>query len=313
MAEIVQRCIRCGNEVSGDYYQCAFCGKRLRVEAIENIYFFRRYEAEEWVKPYPFYTKIALLFINPPKAFWDINHKRSKSPGFLIILFCALLYGVMGLAFASHYQITSIGGQPIDPLSVYLIPYNLTFFLTFLIFGFLYYFIFFGILVWLFTKGANYAVGFSERMEARFGEGKKEYLQEDMSPFSIYKGGVLMQKQESHKTKMLLCAFAPFILINTIEILIILVGFPTVTIDVDISTYDLSIYEGVMNSPMWGVIYFIDAITIAVWVPILMSIAIRELANSSTVRVFISSLIIGILVAVFYYFTRPALFGGIGG
>ena len=311
MAEAIQRCPRCGNEVPGDSYQCAFCGKRLRVEAIENIYFFRRYEAEEWVKPYPFYKKIALLFVNPPKAFWDINHKRSKAPGFLIILFCALLYGVMGLAIGSHYQIISVGGAPITSLSVYLIPYNLTFFLSFFFFGFLYYFIFFLILVWLFTKGANYAVGFSERLETRFGEGKKEYLEEDMSPFSIYKGGILMQKQESHKTKMLLCAFAPFLLINTIEILIILVGLPTTEINVDYSSFDLSILDPVMDSPVWGVLYFIDAMVIAIWVPILMSIAIRELANSSTVRVFISSLVIGVLVAIFYYFARPTLFGGI--
>jgi len=311
MTEALQRCPRCGNEISGEFFQCAFCGKRLRIEAIENIFFFRRYEAKAWIKPYPFYKKIALLFINPPKAFWDINHKRKKAPGSLILLFCALLYGLMGLAFFSHFQITSISGSPVSTLSVYLIPYNLTPFLVFFLFGLVYYFIFFSILVWLFTKGANYAVGFSERLETRFGEGKKEYLEEDMSPFSIYKGGILMQKQESHKKKMLMCAFAPFILINAIEILIILVGFPTVNVAIDYSSFDLSIYDPMMNSPLWGVLYFIDAITMAVWVPILMTIAIRELANSSTVRVLISSLIIGIIVAIFYYFTRPALFGGI--
>ena len=92
--------------------------------------------------------------------------------------------------------------------------------------------------------------------------------------------------------------------------IIILVGFPTVQVNVDYSSFDLTIYAPIMDSPIWGVMFFIDAITIAVWVPILMAIAIRELANSSTVRVFISSMTIGILVAIFYYFTRPALFGG---
>jgi hypothetical protein len=311
MSVAVQRCPRCGNENSGDSYQCSFCGKRLRVEAIENIYFFRRYEAEEWVKPYPFYTKIAYLFVNPPKAFWDINHKRSKAPGFLIILFNALLYGVIGLAFSSHYQIIAIGGEPISPLSIFVIPYNLTFFLTFFIFGFLYYFLFFAILVWLFTKGANYAVGFSERLETRFGEGKEEAIAAEMSPFSIYKGGILLQKQESHKMKMMMSAFAPFLLINSIKILIVLVGFPTVTVDVDSSLQIDAILKPIADSPVWSALHILDAITIAIWVPILMTIAIRELANSSTIRVLLSSITIGIIVAGFYYFSRPTLFGGL--
>ncbi len=307
--EAVQRCPRCGNENRGDHFQCSFCGKRLRVEAIENIYFFRRYEAEAWVKPYPIYVKIALLFVNPPKAFWDINHKRSKAPGFIILLLNALLYGLMGLAFFSHYQIVSIGGVPADPLGLYFFAYNLTPFLTFFIFGFLYYFIFFTILIWLFSKGANYAVGFSDRLETRFGEGKKEFLAEDMSPFSIYKGGILMQKQESHKTKMMLCAFTPFLLINSIKIIIILVGFQTIPIDVDYSSFTLTIYDPIMNSPTWAILDILDAITLAIWVPILMSIAIRELANSSTIRVFISSMVIGIIASIFIYFMRPTLFG----
>jgi MFS superfamily sulfate permease-like transporter len=64
-----------------------------------------------------------------------------------------------------------------------------------------------------------------------------------------------------------------------------------------------------INSPIWAVMDIIDAITIAVWIPILMTIAIRELSNSSTQRILISSLIIGIVIAIFVYFMRPTLFG----
>jgi len=315
-----QRCPRCGNENRGDSFQCSFCGKRLRVESIENISFFRRLDAEEWTNPAPFYMKLYWLFRDPPRAFWDINHKRSKAPGFKILLINALLYGFLGLAFMSHFQFGLIGpqGTQVSQFSLIFFSYNMSIFITFFIFGLVFQFIFFSILIWLFSKGANYAVGFSERMEARFGEDEKEekerYKQAEISPFSIYKGGVLLQKQESHKKKMLLCAFAPFLLINTIKILIVLVALPNQTIDVGSDTNTIndtivSFMTSPQAAPVWAVLDILDAITIAVWVPILMTIAIRELANSSTIRVLISSLTIGIIVAIFFYFMRPTLFG----
>ena len=99
-----QRCPRCGNENTADSFACNFCGIRLKTEKIENIRFFRRYEAE-WTGPYPWYMKILYLFVNAPKAFHDINHKRSKAPGWVVLLFSSLLYGLMGLAFFSHFNL----------------------------------------------------------------------------------------------------------------------------------------------------------------------------------------------------------------
>ena len=96
------RCPRCGNENSADNFACSFCGIRLKIERIEKIRFFRRIEAE-WTTPYPWYLKIVYLFINPSRAFYDINHKRSKAPGGLILLFSSLIYGLMGLAIFSHF------------------------------------------------------------------------------------------------------------------------------------------------------------------------------------------------------------------
>lgn len=296
---VSNRCPRCGNYNRIDSFVCAFCGKRLRNERIENFSIFKRIE-EEFISPASWYITILWLFTKPNRAFWNINHKRKDSPGFLILLFNSLIYGLMGLAFFSHIYIESI-----PPFSLGRFIIDLAAFIAFFAFGFMFYFIFSLILIWFFIKGANLAVDFSERLEARFGEkkeGKEKYSQAEMSPFSIYKGGTLHQQQAS-KLKMMLCAFAPYLLINGIEILIILIGIPYITIP------NLSIEPDSLNpmftSPIWTLLHLMDALTIAVWVPILITLAIRELSNSSTFRVLISSLTIGIIFAVFYYFLRP--------
>jgi len=310
-----QRCPRCGNENTADSFACNFCGFRLKVERIETVRFFRRIEAE-WITPYPWYLKILYLFISANKAFWDINHKRSKSPGWLILLFSSLLYGLMGLAFFSHFNFEGMGTYSLIRFLV-----NLSFFATFFIFGFITQLILFAILIWLFTKGANAAVGFTERLETRFGglkETKEKYKEAEISPFSIYKGGTMLHLEGSYKFSMMLCAFAPFLIINAIKILIILVGFPSVDIpDVDLDTlteaqlnaYWTNVFNLMFASGTWAVLDILDALTIAIWVPILMTLSIRELSNSSTTRVLIPTIVIGVLVAILYYFLRPTLFG----
>ncbi len=293
------RCPRCGNDNRLDSFVCAFCGKRLRIERIENFSIFKRIE-EDFTSPARWYVTILWLFTKPNRAFWSINHKRKNAPGFKILLFNALLYGLMGLAFFSHINITSI-----PPLTFGRFFIDLAAFIAFFAFGFLYYFIFAFILIWIFSRGANIAVDFSERLEARFGDkedGAEKYSEAEMSVFSIYKGGTLHQQQAS-KSNMMLTAFAPYLLINAIEILIILIGFPTIDIP-DIPSF-VTLSAPLFASPVWTVLHLIEALTIAIWVPILISLSIRELSNSSTFRVLISSLIIGITVAVLFYFLRP--------
>jgi len=300
-----QRCPRCGNENTADSFACNFCGFRLKVEKIETVRFFRRYEAE-WINPYPWYLKILYLFISANKAFWDINHKRSKAPGWLILLFSSLLYGLMGLAFFSHFNFAGI-----DTYSLTRLLYNLIFFATFFIFGFITQLIFFAILIWLFTKGANVAVGFTQRLETRFGglkETQEKYKEAEISPFSIYKGGTMLQLEGAYKFRMMLCAFTPFLLINAIKVLIVLVGFPNVSTSTALP-FDDTIFNQMFASGTWAVLDVIDALTIAIWVPILITLSIRELSNSSTTRVLIPTIIIGVLVAILYYFLRPTLLG----
>ncbi|MFX1532235.1 MAG: hypothetical protein ACFFBC_14055 [Promethearchaeota archaeon] len=310
-----QRCPRCGNENTADSFACNFCGFRLKIEKIEKVSFFRRIEAE-WISPYPWYLKILYLFTSANKAFWDINHKRSKAPGWLILFFSSLLYGLMGLAFFSHFDFEGLGTYT---LARFLI--HLSFFAVFFLFGFISQLIFFAILIWLFTKGANVAVGFTERLETRFGglkETQEKYKEAEISPFSIYKGGTMLQLEGAYKFSMMLCAFAPFLLINAIKILIVFAGFPTVSVpdedletltEAELATYWTAVFHQMFSSGTWAILDVLDAFTIAIWVPILMTLSIRELSNSSTTRVLIPTIIIGVVVAILYYFLRPTFLG----
>lgn len=304
MSVAMQRCPRCGNESSGESYACSFCGKRLRIERIERIPFFRRIE-EDWFNPYPWYLKILYLIINPARAFWDINHLRKKSPGMLILLFSSLLYGLIGLVLFNRFRIS---GASITFTSAY----SIAFFLMFFLFGFIYQFLLFYFLIWIYTKGANYSVGFTQRLEKRFGIGRQKQgtiEEKKLSPFSIYKGGTLLQKQEAFKSKMMLCAFTPLMIMNIVKLIVLAIGFnPRGPVVLGESTID-SFLAASMKLPIWSVVDALDAITLAAWVPILITIAIRELSNSSTYRVLITSYLISITVSIFIFFLRPTLFG----
>jgi hypothetical protein len=207
------------------------------------------------------------------------------------------------MVYFSHISFSDI--SPLNFLTFFI---SLGVFIAFFCFGFVYFFLFGLILIWLFTKGANVAVDFSDRLESRFGKEEEDkdkikYREAEMSPFSIYKGGTLHQ-QQANKYKMMFSAFAPFLIITPIEILIALVGLPNIMIP-SIYGFTPNLLAPFFSSPTWTILYLIEALTIAIWVPVLVSLSIRELSNSSTIRVLISSLTIGIIVAVVFYFLRP--------
>ncbi|MFX1275529.1 MAG: hypothetical protein ACFFBP_19140 [Promethearchaeota archaeon] len=295
----IQRCPRCGNENKAANFQCTFCGKRLRIEGIERVFIWRRIE-DEWAAPYPWYRKLYYLFINSPRAFWDINHQRKKAPSKIIFFTISIVYAFVWMTLFLHLKI------PDFPLNINSFVAPLIGLLTGFLFGIIYHFLLFEILIWLFTKGANYAVDYSAKLESRFGKKSREqfekYDEAHMSPFSIYKGGVLQQKY-AYKNKMMFCAFIPFIITYIIEIIVISIAFGTMEFDLnDIGLRTLFQF----HAPVWVVIYTIEALTIMLWIPSLMAIAIRELSNSSTYRVVLSSYIVAIIVAIFYFFLRPA-------
>ena len=97
MAESFIRCPRCGNENRAETFSCSFCGKRLRIEKIESLQYFKkifqRIESE-WVSPNPWYLNIIYLFIDPSRAFWDINHKRFRAPGYYILFFNSIHFSI---------------------------------------------------------------------------------------------------------------------------------------------------------------------------------------------------------------------------
>ncbi|TXT67298.1 MAG: conserved membrane protein of unknown function [Promethearchaeota archaeon] len=300
------RCPRCGNEVRGNYFTCTFCGKRLRKERIEEFYLFKRIE-EEWVTPLGFFEKLIYLFINPSRAFWDINHLRKKSPGYFILLFNSLTYGLIGLATASHVSIQSVINSMRYPSLAPLILYIL-----FFLFGFVYQSLLYLFLIWIYGKAANYSVNFSERLEQRFGGEsieKQQYKDRKLSPFSIYKGGTLLQTQKPYKTKMFMCAFVPFLIINPLNALILAIGLPDIYLSAPSGSADIFLMLFDPNSSVWAAVHIIEFIIMGFWVPLLMTIAIRELSNSSTLRVLVSSYIVGILIAIFFYLLRPTLLG----
>jgi hypothetical protein len=307
-----QRCPRCGNEVRSDSYTCAFCGKRLRVELIERTPIFRRIE-EEWYAPASFFKKLLYLFINPPRAFWEINHERKNSPGSLIVLFSSIAWGLIGLSIFIHMNFAALFStfpQEFRLLTVFF--YTLMIFLFFFLFGYIFQKLFFTLLIWLYTKGANYAVNYSERLEQRFGAGaqeKTDYEERQLSPFSIYRGGTLLQTQKAYRKKMMMSAFAPFLIINLIKALLLTIALPNVAIT------NFSLIESALTTildpdlAVWAVCDFLDFLTLAIWVPYLITISIRELANSGTWRVLISSYIISIFAAVLLFLLRPTILG----
>ncbi len=309
-----QRCPRCGNEVRSDSYSCAFCGKRLRVEFIEQTPIFQRIE-REWYAPFSFYKKLMYLFINPPLAMWDINHKRQESPGKRILLFSSLAWGLIGLAIYSHItfgsSLVSFGGMVGNLLKLLS---GFLFFLFFFLFGYIFQNIFFSILIKLYTKGADYAVNYSERLEQRFGlgggEGGKSFDEKDLSPFSIYRGGVLLQTQRAYRKEMMLSAFAPYLVVNLVKALLLFIMLPNVSVASGVTSTTISM---LVSSDMlvWKIVHLIDFLTLAIWVPYLVSICIRELSNSGTWKVLVSSIIISVLAGFIFYLLRPTLLGSV--
>ncbi|TFG00454.1 MAG: zinc ribbon domain-containing protein [Promethearchaeota archaeon] len=309
-----QRCPRCGNEVRSDSYTCAFCGKRLREELIERTPIFKRIE-EEWYAPASFFKKLLYLFINPPRAFWEINHERKKSPGSLIVLFSSIAWGFIGLSIFIHLNFAVLFSTfPPEFRLLIVFFYGLLIFLFFFLFGYVFQKLFFKLLIWLYTKGANYAVNYSERLEQRFGtrpQEKRDYEERDLSPFSIYRGGTLLQTQEAFRVKMMMSAFAPVLIINLIKALLLAIALPNVSvINLNPVIINSALSEVLdPNLPVWAVCDLLDFLTLAIWIPYLITISIRELANSGTWRVLLSSYIISILAGIILYLMRPTLLG----
>ena len=79
---------------------------------------------------------------------------------------------------------------------------------------------------------------------------------------------------------------------------------------IDVGSISYEFYEDAMvnmtQSIIWGITDWIQVIILIGWVPITMAIALRELVNASTFRVYLSCLIVSILIGLIIYFFRPS-------
>jgi hypothetical protein len=109
---------------------------------------------------------------------------------------------------------------------------------------------------------------------------------------------------------MLLSAFTPFIITGLIKVLIILNTLPYAQINLDVDfTLEQTIFDTIFQAQSWIFLDILDAFLLIAWIPITMTIGIRELANSSTVRVYLSSILIGIVCSIVLFLLKPTILG----
>ena len=241
--------------------------------------------------------------MDPSRAFWDITHYKEGSIGsFKIYLLSALLFGLFGLASFSHIQM--------EWLNLWAVFFHgLAIFMMFFLFGFIFFTLFYFISIKFFSFGANQSINLSKQLELRYGTRKKEEgddkTQSQKAAAGIYISDVPEYlTRKSKKTAIMLYAFAPMLLALGLSAIIAWIALPQVpaTGPLSITPANLEIF---FSSPVWGIIDWVYVIFMIGWVPILMAIALRDIANSSTVRVYISSVIVSVILCWLFYFLRP--------
>ncbi|TFG18482.1 MAG: hypothetical protein EU530_09235 [Promethearchaeota archaeon] len=300
------RCVKCGNEVNKEDFVCIYCNARLREEKIEKISYFRRVTDEKWVSPEKGWRRFLLVFTNPSRAFWDIVRYREKIGSWVkVLLLSAVIYGFYGLAIFIHLRTGGIVGQ------FYLRLLNgLSAYFMFFIFGFLYCFLVYMISIQLFSIGANFSIGLKSQLQLRYGKRKEKKEDEQKSTTMLEAEGIYptalpshLTAQKSKKIAIMLWGFAPMLLAYAVSTILLFVFLPVEDVSSPITVAD---FADITNSLVWGVTDWIQVIVLIGWVPITMTIAIRELVNASTFRVYLSCLIVAILLGFLLYFFRPS-------
>jgi hypothetical protein len=296
------RCVKCGNEVNKEDFVCIYCNARLREEKIEKVPYFRRITDEKWTTPIKGWRRFYLVFRNPSRAFWDIVHYREKiGSWFKVYFLSALVYGLFGLAIFAHVR-AGLGfiGWIFGALSAFLL---------FFLFGIVYFFLLYGISIQFYSLGANYSINLKSQLNLRYGKRKerKEEEEQEKSTTMLEAEGIYpttlpkhLTAQKSKKTAIMMWGFAPLLLALAASAILLLIALPP------ISGVDAASFEDITKSIIWGITDWIQVIVLIGWVPITMSIALREMVNASTFRVYISCLIVSILIGAVVYFFRPS-------
>ena len=68
--------------------------------------------------------------------------------------------------------------------------------------------------------------------------------------------------------------------------------------------------EPMFSSAVWTIIYLLDALTIFIWIPTLVSLALREIGNTNTTKLLIGNIIMGFILSFLLFLLRPAIGAG---
>ncbi|QEE14303.1 hypothetical protein DSAG12_00115 [Promethearchaeum syntrophicum] len=306
------RCSSCGAESDLDEYVCSNCGYHIKTERIEGIpflsYLFKRPE-KKWYKPDKILMRIAKTIYNPAWAFFDIN-KKKKSGTILILLINALFFGLWGVAINIH---VTVAEMPF--LQKFL--NGLAIFLVLFIFSILYYSIIFWVYDLSFSLASNFSVQLDGILAIRFNiqtkkgslkelmSGKKR-LQRQISEDTIKLEGAKQKKplkkiKQTGKYKIMRYAYTPLIVINFVGFLLLLVALPT---------RDNTQIADLFSSPVWTIIYLLEALTLILWIPVLVTLALREIGNTNTTKLLIGNVVIGVILSFLLILLRPDIGAG---
>ena len=160
----------------------------------------------------------------------------------------------------------------------------------------------------LFSLGANYSINLKSQLNLRYGKRKdkkkeeeeKEKTQTMLEAEGIYPTALPshLTAQKSKKIAIMLWGFAPFLVALAISAIILFIGLP--------SGITFASFPDIAASRAWGITDWIQVIFLIGAVPITMSIALREMVNASTFRVYLSCVIVAILLGFLAYFFRPS-------
>ena len=313
------RCSSCGAESDLEEYVCSNCGYHIKSEKIEEIpflsYVFKRPETK-WYKHDNIIIRLAKTIYNPAWAFYDIN-KKKNSGTFLILLINAFFFGLWGVAINIHIKVSGM-----DFLNKTLIGFAI--YLSLFIFSFIYYFLLFKIYDLSFSLASNFSVQLDGILAIRFNiqtkkgslkelmSGKKR-IQSQISENTIKLEGAKQKRplkkiKQTGKYKIMRYAYTPIIIINFLGFLLLLVGLPTINLN---STGNLSnSLEPLFSSAVWTIIYLLDALTLLIWIPTLVTLALREIGNTNTTKLLIGNVIIGAILCFLLILLRPAIGAG---
>jgi hypothetical protein len=314
------RCSSCGAESDLEEYVCSNCGYHIKNERIESIpflsYVFKRPDKKKWYKPDRRIIRIAKTIYNPAWAFHDIN-KKKNSGTFLILLLNAFFFGLWGVAILIHVDVIGMA-----PLSKAL--YGLAIFLTLFIFSFIYFYIIFWLYDLSFSLASNFSVQLDGILGIRFNiqtkkgslkelmSGKKR-IQSKITEETIKLEGAKQKKplkkiKQTGKYKIMRYAYTPTIIINLLGFILLLIGLRTVNVT---TSGDLtSSLAPLFSSAVWTIIYLLEAFTILIWIPILVTLALREIGNTSTTKLLIGNIVIGAILCFLLFLLRPAIGAG---